>query len=117
MPNPPRRARFQVHLSTAIVLMFAAGGLMWVNMRGYITSKYHSSDRDNLITAYGWPYKALYLSKVINKYHDRENYIEYFGYTEYWMGALDAVVAFVIVVFIWFACEWLIRRRALKKGA
>ncbi|HLX59657.1 MAG TPA: hypothetical protein VKX17_00105 [Planctomycetota bacterium] len=31
MPEPPRRARFQIHLSTAIVMMFVAGGLMWAN--------------------------------------------------------------------------------------
>src|SRR5689334_11537731 len=32
MPLPPRRARFQIHLSTAIVLMFVAGGLIWANV-------------------------------------------------------------------------------------
>ena len=32
MPPPPRHARFQIHLSTAIVLMFVAGGLMWANV-------------------------------------------------------------------------------------
>ncbi|HLX61449.1 MAG TPA: hypothetical protein VKX17_09225 [Planctomycetota bacterium] len=34
MPEPPRRARFQIHLSTAIVLMFVAGGLIWANVYG-----------------------------------------------------------------------------------
>ena len=28
-----RRPRFQFHLSTAIVLMFVAGGILWANMR------------------------------------------------------------------------------------
>jgi len=29
MPEPPPRKRFQIHLSTAIVMMFVAGALMW----------------------------------------------------------------------------------------
>src|SRR5437868_13219387 len=35
MPTPPPRKRFQFHLSTAIVMMFVAGGLIWANVRGY----------------------------------------------------------------------------------
>lgn len=34
MPKPPRRRRFQIHLSTAIVMMFVAGVLIWANTRG-----------------------------------------------------------------------------------
>ncbi len=33
MTEPPRRKRFQFHLSTAIVMMFVAGGLSWANLR------------------------------------------------------------------------------------
>ena len=33
MSDKPRRAWFQIHLSTAIVMMFVAGGLMWANFR------------------------------------------------------------------------------------
>ena len=29
---PKKRAWFQIHLSTAVVLMFAAGGLFWINV-------------------------------------------------------------------------------------
>jgi hypothetical protein len=32
MTEPPRRKRFQIHLSTAIVLMFVAGGSIWANV-------------------------------------------------------------------------------------
>ena len=34
MREPPRRKRFQIHLSTAVVMMIAAGGLIWANVRG-----------------------------------------------------------------------------------
>jgi len=30
---PKKRPLFQIHLSTAIVLMFVAGGLLWANVR------------------------------------------------------------------------------------
>ena len=33
MSEQPKRRWFQFHLSTAIVLMFVAGGLLWLNMR------------------------------------------------------------------------------------
>ena len=33
MTDKPRRPWFQIHLSTAIVLMFVAGGLVWANIR------------------------------------------------------------------------------------
>lgn len=32
MPDSPPRHRFQIHLSTAIVLMFVAGGIIWTNV-------------------------------------------------------------------------------------
>src|SRR5436190_1900459 len=33
MPTPPPRKRFQIHLSTPIVMTFVAGGLIWANLR------------------------------------------------------------------------------------
>ena len=35
-PVPNQRQWLQVHLSTAVVLMFAAGGLIWANVRGIL---------------------------------------------------------------------------------
>src|SRR5205807_1432561 len=61
MPTPPPRKRFQIHLSTAIVMMFVAGGLMWANRtnRGsYEVDEYVGSDCDEVSfyeTSYGWP--------------------------------------------------------------
>jgi hypothetical protein len=33
MPEPPRRKRFQIHLSTAMVMMFVAAAIIWANVR------------------------------------------------------------------------------------
>src|SRR5947208_189659 len=57
IPHPPQRGQqamsdkrrvwFQIHLSTAIVLMFVGGGLLWLNVQGKF--------------AIGWPLQ-FYLS-------------------------------------------------------
>ena len=64
--------RFQFHLSTAIVLMFAAGALMWGNTRGrkdvmernltYIPYDEASEDLpgDPIFINYGWPFDAAW---------------------------------------------------------
>src|SRR5436190_193198 len=48
MPEPPRPKRFQIHLSTAIVLMFVAGALIWANSRPYNYARF-------LCRGFGWP--------------------------------------------------------------
>lgn len=57
--TPRRRGRFQVHLSTAILLMFAAGGLVSANMLGMPTypADHNPPDRSHL--DYGWPWTAF----------------------------------------------------------
>ncbi len=50
MTNPPPRKRFQIHLSTAIVMMFVAGALIWANVYArvfYSASTQYVNDRMN----------------------------------------------------------------------
>ncbi|MEI6231403.1 MAG: hypothetical protein WCT04_00005, partial [Planctomycetota bacterium] len=70
MPTPPPRKRFQFHLSTAIVLMFVAGGLIWANTRDrYDTVRYSYPFMNSNDTIrqkdgdYGWPIPALFFVK------------------------------------------------------
>jgi hypothetical protein len=129
MTTPPRRARFQIHLSTAIVLMFAAGGLIWANtmVRGsqfhltqYMRIYYISDDL-------GWPAHAFthyfksfsmfeferapeHRKTGVTHVHDRFEFHP--------KGiALNLFVLFTILFAAWLTCEWLIRRRAARKGA
>ncbi len=51
MTEPKKRGLFQIHLSTAIVLMFVAGGLLWANF-------IPRHDGTGLVK--GWPYPVLY---------------------------------------------------------
>jgi hypothetical protein len=62
-PAPQRRPWFQVHLSTCVVLMFVASGLLWANVRvrevGQVTvtfdSEKGSSDLMITVNGRGWP--------------------------------------------------------------
>ena len=50
---PKKRPWFQLHLSTCVVLMFVAGGLMWANWinRG----EFDSAMQGHCIRSYGFP--------------------------------------------------------------
>lgn len=104
-----RRRRFQIHLSTAVLLMFVAAGLLWVNLQ--------DSDDISLNKAYGWPFAII-----------RDGiYIKYFGYIameEYPRTSMviattyaDGVFAFIVLLCIWFGCERQIRQSSLKDEA
>ena len=54
--KPKKRPWFQFHLSTAIILMFAAAGLLWLNMRPDVQATPFGS---NELVAWGWPFTAL----------------------------------------------------------
>jgi len=122
MPSPPRRARFQIHLSTAIVLMFAAGLLIWANVREriqIITSTYSmGTQRVNFVVwTHGWPFPAyahsaddfkvpVGIPRFLNADESQLNSICIAG---------DALTAILLILVVWFTCEWLIRRRAARK--
>ncbi|HLX60086.1 MAG TPA: hypothetical protein VKX17_02270 [Planctomycetota bacterium] len=109
MATVPRRGRFQIHLSTAIVLMFVAGGLMWANLvEGRVDGR----------AAYGWPFCAVrpwYGAAWTDKNGFKFNVPTSYTYDERLL-AFDLSIAFLILVGVYAFCEWLIRRRAARKG-
>jgi hypothetical protein len=55
--QPARKRRwFQFHLSTAIVLMFVASALLWLNLRQSIGYE----DRSYVVRLRGWPVAFIY---------------------------------------------------------
>ena len=100
MPEPPRRKRFQIHLSTAIVMMFVAGALIWANTRNQV------DDANFKEFVVGWPNHAVI--KIVQN----ENAGIYYRNI-----IIDLWIAFTILYFSYRFCEWLIRRRAARKGA
>jgi hypothetical protein len=97
----PRRW-FQFHLSTAIVLMFAASGLVWVNVVEYefepqIIRELFS---DGHMPVCGWPFM----------YWRKYNFVS--GKTTEWIPLLGNIaVAALILAAVATVCEMLIRRK------
>ncbi len=99
MPEPQRRKRFQIHLSTAVVMMFVAGGILWANLRSAPLS------------IYGWPfYEVWWDSETIGHRTFPVDNGPYFTR----MILSNLAVALGIIFAVWFLCECLIRRSARK---
>lgn len=117
MPELPRRKRFQIHLSTAIVLMFVAGGLIWANLTQVASSGtiYGALNHDK----YGWPFTVIdYTSYTPNVYQAGTTPVAVYSTKRYFKSiVINTAVAFVILFAMWFTCEWRIRRRAARNGA
>ncbi len=139
MTEPPRRKRFQIHLSTAIVLMFVAGGLLWANTYARIESKcewvgqpasqpdapYNDEERTRYIqTLRGWPFSALKTSdysfrSIQGSTDPLKSFERVPGSTQIralWV-CIDILIGLGLLGVSWFLCESLIRRRAARKGA
>ena len=118
MLETPRSRRFQIHLTTAIVLMFVAGALIWANVTEQVVQVTKFNYIQTLATEYGWPFKAFRIDELrwlfaqSAKEHSSECYMP-----AYLMGALDLFIALLSLFSVWYACEWLIRRRSSRKDA
>ena len=101
--------RPQLHLSTCIVLMFVAGGVMWANAVP-IAIDFTSIDPNGLDNPaftheYGWPTTCCM------------GFPEHFWPIHYWHYgylAINIAVALALLAAVAFVCEWIIRRRAPK---
>ncbi|MGD0091197.1 MAG: hypothetical protein ABSE73_14870 [Planctomycetota bacterium] len=119
MSEKPKKKRpwFQYHLSTAIVLMFVAGGLMWAN-RPYGVFIWEGMDGTTIYEdpagpadVWGWPSTC-----IINRPHDPNRIpsgalfrIESSNVQNAVVCNLLTAVAILVAVAVW--CEWRIRRR------
>ncbi len=110
MTNPPPRKRFQIHLSTAIVMMFVAGGIIWANA---LQSDGSSPEGAYRRYTYGWPLE-FYHRQFYGDILLEATWGVYYPYARI---IIDLVVALAILFSTHFLCEWLIRRRAARKGS
>ena len=100
MTDPPKKLPwFQYHLSTAIVMMFVASGLLWLNMQ----RNHHS---------YGWPlpFIAVWHVDYFSPSGPWESYEMRYDPIP-WGIALNVVIWLAIMLGVGVFCEWLIRRR------
>ena len=115
---PRKRPWFQIHLSTAVVLMVVAGVLVWANVRKPVVLIRNS--RIIELDRMGWPWNA---ESSIGGYLDqtpdqaiRNARLRYFGTSEFY---LNLITALAILTAVAVGCEYLIRRRekAMKQGS
>lgn len=137
MPQSPPRKRFQVHLSTAIVLMFVAGALIWANVTPTIfTKEFTLKDTGTNIAftkvTYGWPSTVFGHAQIgngvipemtqndinmLNVSYEPKLTLEFLNpYSSYSHAALNLLIALLLLLATWYLCEKWISYRAARKG-
>jgi hypothetical protein len=118
-----QRNWFQIHLSTAVVLMIAAGGIIWAHMTEQLGPDFmEASDGEKFYTDghFGWPFMAHFSDHhrplIIGRYGPGDEGFINYSKTYYSMAALDLAVALLILFALWVVCEWWIRPRAARNG-
>jgi hypothetical protein len=102
MTEPPRRKLFQFHLSTAIVMMFVAGGLIWANI-------YPSYGCVGI--SRGWP-KDFYFVPYGNAFEG----LNIWHFINAWYIGVNILITSVILTTVWLLCKMLIRLRGALKS-
>jgi len=110
-PEPPKKRRFwQLHLSTAVLMMLLAGTIL------YKVSQFRRHPRD-LSWDIGWPIDAVTAYPKWNEQNQRVErddgpFLIKFRYVVDWTSlATDIFIDVGIILSFVFVCEWLICRR------
>ncbi|MEI6231558.1 MAG: hypothetical protein WCT04_00795 [Planctomycetota bacterium] len=112
-PKKPRPWRLQLHLSTAVILMFTAGGIIWANCVGRQEDDIRYWDTAPRISElqYGWPWPIIeiisYTPPVPAALQNKSPAIDHFITNV----ILNLIVALVILTVVWQVCEGWIRYR------
>ncbi len=107
MAEQARRRWFQIHLSTGIGLMFAAGVIVWANMQPvqFIPDWADSEPAEK----FGWPATAATKYSAYAMGSPSDVIVPDYG------GIfIDALTALAILAATAVACEWLSRPRRVK---
>jgi hypothetical protein len=105
------KLRFQIHLSTAIVVMFVAGELLWLNIRKLpdvypLTESFH-------YRIHGWPFVTNYWLLTLDS--EEATLQPPNGYWDWPHLVVNFFCALIILALVAFVCEWWIRHRHVRK--
>ncbi|HLX60931.1 MAG TPA: hypothetical protein VKX17_06575 [Planctomycetota bacterium] len=118
MTETPWRKWLRVHLSTAVLLMFAAGGLIWFNVTPRIVNR-DAGWCTYSEKVYGWPYHArsqVFEYKSTSVMHPFDDTLRFRVRISEAAIASDLAVALAILFVVWFVCErWIAWRAGRKK--
>ena len=120
---PKKRHWFQIHLSTAIVLMFVAGGLIFLNSRFIRKFDVHIGARVciDIKCSCGWPKEIASFESQVDPTEEvwiemKNNNLESWLPDSFnWniLGLLfNLMIGVLILSLAGSSCEWRIRRRA-----
>jgi hypothetical protein len=101
-----KRGKFQIHLSTAIVLMFVAGTLLWVNVSEQHLLKYEH--------VRGFPYWFYYSHEI--DVGDGKSYTPVAAGFHWFTAIVDLVLNIVIIYVVYLVVETIIYRREDHKA-
>src|SRR5262245_56400069 len=115
----PTRRVLQIHLSTAILLMIAAGSLLRANTLPVTINR--TSDGDLVARGYGWP--LAYTSSVDSAFGSSIKLVTRLKNeaadpgleSKIFIFTIDAVVAMAILFVLAWLAEFVIRRREARK--
>ncbi|MEI6235871.1 MAG: hypothetical protein WCT04_22680 [Planctomycetota bacterium] len=116
-PNKAHTGYLQFHLSTAVILMFTTGGIMWANFVPF-TLKAHFGDvpdKDVISSHYGWPWPFI---KITNGKDSNGVLHNSFNVFTDWSGKneiLDLSVGLAILTVVWMISEGWIRFRERRR--
>lgn len=119
-PVKTRRAWLRIHLSTALVLMVLAGGLVGLNVRERVelgkTVGIPAHNFTECYDRYGWPFDAIASWHFIWQLENgvRTNTQKSWFLLENQLAA-DIAVFLSILFAVWFVLEWRINRQAAKR--
>jgi hypothetical protein len=110
--KPKTRPWFQFHLSTAIVLMFVAAGLLWLNMSDSDHVCFFSSDISDVPGVKAWHSYHWVTKGWPVLYHER--YAGALSGSFWHLPGLccDFAVALAVLLATGVLCEWRIRRKS-----
>jgi hypothetical protein len=116
--HPKKRAWVQFHLSTAVVLMFVAGGLLWLNMPETATPEKVTAATTAARTSsesvafegwgQGWPLRWQSTEHFL---FDSARGEAMRSLRAYWKLAVDIGAAMTILSLVAVVLEWRIRRK------
>ena len=116
MTSSPKRPWFRFHLLTAVLMMLAAGGMMWLNLCKRLVDLPADGAYETEPLIYGWPLNFAY--------HGPRSFRTGLGMTWgdgvttlfFWRGVIVDVVVFILILVCVTSCiEFLLRRREGRK--
>jgi hypothetical protein len=126
MDSPPKKRRFwQLHLSTAVLLMLAAGGILWIETRERFVKAAYDLEGDELKNYAKARFSDSPPRWISKSLVTRGWPLWFYGYYELeatWIThfnaiglVIDSLVSIAFLLIVGFSLEWRIRRREGRK--